>query len=136
MSKLNALLAQRQAAPKPAPEPAPLQIRNDVADWPELAAQAPANTGDISAHLQRIRDAIGTDNITDVLNDTLRFLKENPAVADILLPEHIGTLVEALRQAHGVVLAQKQTRASNRKTKSSKITDLANDLANLGFPVA
>lgn len=112
-----------------------INLTTDVTQWPDnTQTNYPANQqGQLQSYLDNIRTTLVTDDVSDALNRCMTFLHENPDMKDLLLPEDVGLLVQALSQSAAVVVAKKNENKAVAKVRTKKVEDALSDLTELGF---
>jgi len=113
-----------------------ISLTNDVAEWPSIAytdIDTSTPDGQLKHMLTTVQQLLNTAQCGDALSRCMTFLSENPALADTLLPDEIGLLVQALESSFGSVLAKKSENKQKRTSVTARATEVANDLAELGF---
>ena len=82
--------------------------------------------------LSSLNKASGAD-LPDLLAQNLLFIKEHPFLAEILKPESIGHLCNAMRKSYGYVV-QAKTERSTKAAKRDVVADaVLGDLTDIGF---
>lgn len=114
-----------------------LELRTDVADW-DNNPDREIDKGDLLqaqliAQLEKLREVLVTDDVSGVLHECLKFIHENPATKELLLPDDVGMLVQALQSSHGVVISKKSERKQSKKKTDEKVDDILDRLAAEGF---
>lgn len=144
---LAALKQKRASEPTPVAQQKPsdplteiahhkVRLTNDVVTWPDQVVE---DNGDnrlppqFRELLHELLNSLSADDVDDVLNRTLQFLHESPALVDVLLPEDINIMVRGLHAAHGTVIAKKMDNKGKRTAKNEQATAMAAVIADLGF---
>ncbi len=99
-------------------------------EQPDESTQEITNKFDIL--LSDLSAATGND-IPDLLAKNLLFIKEHPFLAEILKPDSIGHLCNAMRKSYGHVVQAKTERSAKTKARSVKETAVLDSLAGLSF---
>lgn len=112
-----------------------VDLTNDVTSWPDnTATQYDGNQQEnLRRHLAAVKSALVTDEISDALTRCMQFIHQNPDMRDLLLPEDVGLLVQALSSSAAVVISRKQENKTVAKKRQAVAQDVMNDLADLGF---
>lgn len=109
-----------------------ITLKTDVADWPDRTVDDGNEIAvKLHEHLQKVKEVLVTDDVSDALNRCLVFIKEFPETKDLILPEDVNLLVQALQSSHGVVIAKKTERKQNKSAKAQKVEQVANELSDL-----
>ena len=152
---LNEMLNTAKTKTTPNPTPAPLansqsqlevaaisalnvSIVSNVTDFPQRGDNpADSNNSNLAVELRRllqlVREKLPTSEIALAMTDCLRFIQDNPATKDLLLPADIGLMTESLKSAYGIVLTQKTERSSKKTERKQEVEKLVADLGDMGF---
>lgn len=115
-----------------------ITVTNDMHSWPEGVDPADADNANASdetrlqAMLADVRNKLSSADVSDAMQRCLIFIKDRPALADILLPEDVNTLIQALQSSTGILLSERTQRASTRSKAKAEVEQTANELAELG----
>jgi hypothetical protein len=109
-------------------------LTTDVTAWPDTVdGFAPPAVDQLRKHLQTVEAAIVTGEVSEALNNCLRFIHDNPNMRDLLLPDDVGTLVQALSSSASVVITKKNENKSTAKKRKEVSADVMNAIADIGF---
>lgn len=113
-----------------------VQLTNDVADWPELA-YANIDVNDVKGQLQilllDLQQNMMSNDIGQHLRRIMEFIGANPAMADTLLPDEFGLIVDALKSSHGVVISAKTENRAKKQSKSKVTNELLDAFKDIEF---
>lgn len=113
-----------------------VQLTNDVADWPELA-YANIDVNDVKGQLQilllDLQQNMMSNDIGQHLRRIMEFIGANPAMADTLLPDEFGLIVDALKSSHGVVISAKTENRAKKQSKSKATNELLDAFKDIEF---
>lgn len=111
-----------------------VSLTADVTEWPDATDGFTADaTKQLRMHIDKVKAALVTADVSETLNACLRFIHDNPNLKDLLLPEDVGTLVQALSSSASVVISTKNENKSNTKKRKAIAEDVMNDIASIGF---
>lgn len=139
VSNPTAIIPQRAPAPNDmlaALANTEVQLTNDVADWPELA-YANIDVNDVKGQLQilllDLQQNMMSNDIGQHLRRIMEFIGANPAMADTLLPDEFGLIVDALKSSHGVVISAKTENRAKKQSKSKVTNELLDAFKDIEF---
>ena len=89
-------------------------------------------TNKFDSLLESLVIATGND-IPDLLAKNLEFIKEHAFLAEILKPESIGHLCNAMRKSYGHVVQAKNERTKKTSIRTKKENDVMDSLASIDF---
>lgn len=89
-------------------------------------------TNKFDSLLESLVIATGND-IPDLLAKNLEFLKEHAFLSEILKPESIGHLCNAMRKSYGHVVQAKNERTKKTSARVKKENDVMDSLASIDF---
>jgi hypothetical protein len=112
----------------------PVSLTNDMTTWPDDAnvteSDAPTKMRTL---LEYLKNVLVTEEVSDAMVRCLNFLKDNPSLKDILLPDDVGLLLQALQSSTGIILSEKTARKSKTSARKEAVEKTAGELADLGF---
>jgi hypothetical protein len=79
---------------------------------------------DLRPRIDQLQDLQG-DDLSEAMKELKKALMENPAATQLLLPEDIGKLVEALRRITGEAITSAATKPKKEKAKPLSAEELA-----------
>lgn len=113
-----------------------VRINSDVDDWPKEFTIDGVDDNiktQITQMIQAVAKAINTDDVSNAMSRVMIFIQEHPGTEDLLVPESLGILYQALKSSANIMLKAKSKNSSARSDKKDRQTQLSNELAGLGF---
>lgn len=111
-----------------------ITLTSDVTEWPDTQdGFSQAAVDQLKLHLAKVRETLVSADVADALDRCLKFIHDNPNLKELLLPEDVGTLVQALASSASVVITKKNENKATAKKRKDVALDVLNDVASIGF---
>lgn len=111
-----------------------ITLTSDVTEWPDTQdGFSQAAVDQLKLHLAKVRETLVSADVSDALDRCLKFIHDNPNLKELLLPEDVGTLVQALASSASVVISKKNENKATAKKRKDIALDVLNDVASIGF---